>query len=74
MIYDPRPNWYTTANPTPLITLPANRTSTVIFTVPAGYPNTMRSLFMGFYNNMLMLPTGLEYVDDLQTATGDFAT
>jgi hypothetical protein len=30
----------------------------------------MRSLFLGFYNDSLKLPAGLEFVDDFDTATG----
>ena len=50
------------------ISIPANRTSTVIFisasSSDSGY---MRSNFMAFYNDSLVLPAGLEFVDDLDT-------
>ncbi|MFZ4580581.1 MAG: hypothetical protein ACOYOB_19525, partial [Myxococcota bacterium] len=57
------------------LTIPANRNSTVIFMVGAspdwwnssGYT---RALQLGFYNDSLVLPSGLEFVDDLDTAKG----
>jgi hypothetical protein len=53
------------------LSIPANRTSTIIFAVPSGTPNSpVRATFLAFYNNSLQLPAGLEYVDDLDTATG----
>ena len=50
------------------ITVPKNRTSTVIF-IAASCPDGgyMRSVHMAFYNNCLALPNGLEFVDDLDT-------
>jgi hypothetical protein len=54
------------------LSVPANRTSTVIFVAGSG-PNTgspTRSLLLAFVNNCLALPAGLTYVDDLDTATG----
>jgi subtilisin-like proprotein convertase family protein len=50
------------------ITVPANRTSTVIF-VSSTTPESsgIRSLVLAFYNNSLKLPAGLEFVDDLDT-------
>lgn len=56
--------------------IPANRVSTVIFAIPSGPPVTgpggffVRSNLFAFYNDSLQLPAGLEYVDDLDTATG----
>ena len=57
--------------------LPANRTSTVICVSHAGpYFNIgslyMRATVMGFVENSLQLPAGLEFVDDLETATGGY--
>jgi len=57
------------------LSIPANRTSTVIFvsTSSPGYsPATfhIRSSVLAFCNNSLALPAGLKYVDDLDTATG----
>lgn len=54
------------------LVIPANSTSTVIFTAGSYQPSASdgtRSLFLAFYNDSLALPTGLEYVDDLDTAT-----
>jgi hypothetical protein len=50
------------------ISIPANRTSTVIFVTASSQPSgDSRACFMAFYNNSLVLPKGLEYVDDLDT-------
>jgi len=55
------------------ITIPANRTSTVIFIAgscnynTSSYGGSTRSLYMAFYNNSLKLPSGLEFVDDLDS-------
>jgi hypothetical protein len=59
------------------ITLPASRTSTIIFTVTSGRQwllgnISIRGIMLGFYNNSLALPSGLKYVDDLDTATGNW--
>ncbi len=48
-----------------VISIPANRTSTVIFIAASSSASGTRSNFMAFYNNSLQLPAGLEYVDDL---------
>lgn len=56
--------------------IPANRTSTVIFvsTSSQGYVGTdtiySRLAVLAFTNNCLELPAGLQYVDDLDRATG----
>lgn len=55
------------------ISIPANRTSTVIFAVGSSESNTangLRSLFLAFTDDCLDLPAGLRFVDDLDTATG----
>ena len=63
--------------------IPANRTSTIIFisasskelvlfAQPNGAPVSMRGLQLAFVNNCLMLPTGLEFIDDLDIATGGY--
>jgi len=59
------------------LSIPANRTSTVIFVVPSGTAFNVgglniqeRGLFFAFVNNSLQLPAGLEYVDDFDTAGG----
>jgi len=56
--------------------IPPNRTSTVIFVSHSGpylnYSLMLRATVMGFLNNSLQLPAGLEFVDDLETATGGY--
>jgi hypothetical protein len=52
-----------------------NRTSTVIFVAQGSQPfvasgHNWRALALAFVNNALALPAGLEFVDDLDTATG----
>jgi hypothetical protein len=73
------PNWFdvngdgvaTTA--CPVLTIPPDRTSTVIAVVGSSPPFsvdsvlTMRATALIFYNNSLRLPAGLTYVDDLDT-------
>lgn len=51
------------------MSIPANRTSTIIFvsgSAAVGGGGT-RSCMLGFYNNSLILPSGLSFVDDLYT-------
>ncbi len=60
-------------NRTVSITIPPNRVSTIIFVSTSGQPSIsvgMRLCRLGFSNNSLNLPAGLEFVDDLDTATG----
>ncbi len=61
------------------ISIPKNRTSTVIFTSTS---NTnwnwwgslqLRATVLGFYNNALKLPSGLEFVDDLETKADNWS-
>ncbi|MFZ4580409.1 MAG: hypothetical protein ACOYOB_18650, partial [Myxococcota bacterium] len=58
------------------MTIPANRTSTVVFQSTGsqpwsyGYAVQVRKCFQGFYNNSLVLPAGLTFIDDLDTAAG----
>jgi subtilisin-like proprotein convertase family protein len=58
------------------MTIPANRTSTVVFQSTGsqpwsyGYAVQVRKCFQGFYNNSLALPAGLTFIDDLDTAAG----
>jgi hypothetical protein len=58
------------------LSIPPLRTSTVIFVSHSGpYLSQalfLRSTILGFYNNSLNLPAGLEFVDDLETATGGY--
>lgn len=53
------------------LSIPAGRTSTVIFISGMGLVSgNVRSIVLGFFNNSLQLPAGLEYADDLDSATG----
>ncbi len=53
------------------LSIPANRVSTVIFVSTSGVPaGSMRNVRLGFVGNSLALPAGLEFIDDLDTATG----
>jgi len=59
--------------------IPPNRTSTVVFVAGSGTPvsfannsHWMRATVAGFIDDSLALPTGLELVDDLDTATGGY--
>lgn len=68
--------WYTTddnnASKTwnQSLSIPANRTSTVILIASSTNVSTTRGLYLAFYNDSLELPDGLVYVDDLDIATG----
>ena len=58
------------------LSIPANRTSTVIFVSTSSQNYTVstsiqvRQVFLAFYNNSLQLLPGLQYLDDLDIATG----
>jgi hypothetical protein len=52
------------------LVIPANRTSTVIFISASSPESTTRSTMLGFTGDCLALPAGLEFVDDLDTASG----
>jgi hypothetical protein len=55
------------------LSIPPSRTSTVIFVSTSGQPAPqIRSVILAFQNNSLDLPAGLEFVDDLETAVGDY--
>ena len=61
-----------TGSTTTPITIPANTTSTVIFVSTTdhsagGYPVASRTNQLGFFNDSLELPSGLSFVDDLDT-------
>ena len=61
------------SNRTDDITIPADRTSTVIFISSSyrwdcGYHTCRWQVDLGFYENSLNLPDGLEYVDDMDIA------
>lgn len=51
-----------------LLSIPADRVSTVIVIAGSGPNNGTRSSLLAFLNNSLNLPPGLEFVDDLDTA------
>jgi hypothetical protein len=57
------------------ISIPAGRISTIVFVsgsdseLNISHDIHVRTTTLGFYNNSLRLPAGLEYVDDLDTAT-----
>jgi hypothetical protein len=72
-------NFYTGSSPALVqvaLPIPPGQTSTVIFVSGSAQPffignNTYaRSLNLMFTNNTLQLPAGLQYVDDLDTASG----
>ena len=58
--------------------IPASRTSTVIVVSTSGptyYTSGstyLRATLLAFINDSLALPTGLEFIDDLETATGGY--
>jgi len=52
------------------LSIPAGRVSTAIFVSASGVPSTTRNTRLAFYNDSLLLPAGLNFVDDLDTATG----
>jgi hypothetical protein len=61
------------------MSIPENRTSTVVFVSGSGIPASysvnshwVRATVSGFVDDSLALPTGLEFVDDLDTATGGY--
>ena len=60
-----------TAQPT--LAIPANRVSSVMMAAMSGCGGGMRAQILTFLNGTLALPTGLQYVDDLDTATGDWS-
>jgi len=50
--------------------VPADRTSTMIFVVASNSPSGTRTTYLAFRENTLRLPSGLEYVDDMDYAEG----
>lgn len=58
------------------LSIPPNRTSTVICVATSGVPSSttppMRATVLAFFNGCLTLPAGLEFVDDLDSATGGY--
>ncbi|GEM_PF-1975236 len=58
------------ATASPGLTIPADITSTIIFSVTSNAPSSeMRGLVLGFYGDSLILPEGLEFIDDLDSDT-----
>lgn len=64
-------NCWSNCNTTLTFNVPKNRVSTVVV-IASGAPNQSekRMLFLAFYNDSMVLPTGLQFVDDFDTATG----
>lgn len=68
---------FVTSNFSTTLSIPANRVSTIICVAGASPGYSFNSLFvrstlLAFSNGCLALPAGLEYVDDLDTATGGY--
>jgi len=65
-----------TSNYSFTVSIPATGISTLVCVAQAGpvgaggFNSNYRTLFLGWYNNSLALPNGLQFVDDLDTATG----
>ena len=62
------------------LSIPASRTSSVIFVSTSGQPHgvggtsiQIRLVTLGFYGDSLDLPAGLEFIDDLDTASGNWS-
>ena len=55
------------------VSIPANRTSSVLFAATGGHPSTYRSNILVINNDSAQLPQGLSYVDDFDTMTGDWS-
>ncbi len=68
-------NYFPSTPPTSVaLAIPAGRTSTAIFVSTGAPPGSSwtRSTILAFVNNSLALPAGLQFVDDFDTATGDW--
>ena len=52
------------SNTSNTITIPPNRTSTIIVVASSTHPSGSRAIALYFWNNTLVLPEGLEFVDD----------
>ena len=60
------------------LSIPSGQVITVIFVSTSGFPQSTGNLNarlcrLAFYNNSLVLPAGLSFVDDLDTATGGWS-
>ncbi len=63
-------NGATAAPQTLALSIPANKTSTLIVVSASSVPSGTRTNYLAFTNNSLTLPAGLVFADDLDTATG----
>ena len=52
------------SNTSNTISIPPNRTSTIIVVASSTHPSGSRAIALYFWNNTLVLPEGLEFVDD----------
>lgn len=58
---------------THVLAIPASRTSTAIFIAASAAPiGETRACYLAFTDGTLVLPAGLEYVDDFDVASGDW--
>ncbi|MFZ4580620.1 MAG: hypothetical protein ACOYOB_19720, partial [Myxococcota bacterium] len=57
----------------PTFPVPANRVSSIMFSIMSSPYGSSRNQLLTFYGDTLKLPAGLEYVDDLDTAAGDWS-
>jgi len=69
--------YYFTSKGNNVLSIPPNQTSTIIFQAGSGPQGGTtyeyaRPLILGFVDNCLVLPAGLEYVDDLDTVQGNW--
>lgn len=63
---------FSTSSYSVVLSVPANRISTLICVAGGSPPNVTRTTVLAFRNNCLTLPAGLELVDDLDTASGGY--
>ena len=64
-IHCPNSNYYSSDNSNHTLSIPPNRTSTVIFIANSAYPSSNHaSQTLYFFNNSLVLPEGLSFIDD----------
>ena len=55
------------------LSIPPNRTSSVVFAALGGHAPCYRSNLLVINNDSAVLPQGLSYVDDFDTMTGDWS-
>lgn len=77
LIWKSTADLHTSATQTHVLSIPPARVSTAIFIAGSGPASTgttnTRALLLAFRGGCLTLPAGLEYVDDFDTATGDWS-